>query len=329
MLSVLLIVLLSACGAGEPVNPGRSVEDALIVSVTGELRSANSYYFGPPATPDAWNHTIAFMAPDGAMVSQGRPVLRFDTQELTTKMRDKSNALNEKQKALEKARILAREQLAEIRLQVEEAKAMLDKSRLKADIPETLLASRDYQENQLLLRQAELNFALRKEELAKEETVQATELEILQREVSVLQVELDQLEASVDAMTIRAPIDGVVIHAVDRRGNKLSVGDNVWRGRRVMEFPDLSRLEAHLEVPERESALIRIGQQVRFTMDAAPDQQFTGEIVELASVVHTRSTNQPEKVFDATVLLKNPDTKLMRPGMSINAQVLVAEGAES
>ncbi|NIP17399.1 MAG: HlyD family efflux transporter periplasmic adaptor subunit [Xanthomonadales bacterium] len=326
-IAILVIVLLAACETRETGNSDSWSQGRELVTVTGELRSAKSLYFGPPNISDIWNHTISFMAPDGAMVREGRPILRFDPQQLETKLRDKNNALNEKQKALEKSEIVAREQLAELKLQIEEAKAALDKAILKADIPETLLASRDYQENQLLLRQAELNFELRKIELEKEEKIQATEIEILQREVGILQLESDQLRESIKAMTIRAPNEGVVIHAVDRHGNKQSVGDSVWRGRRVLEFPDLRLLEAHLEIPERESARIKVGQKVRFSMDAAPDQQFFGEIVELASVIHTRSRNQPEKIFDATVALADLDTKLMRPGMSINAEIMLDAGS--
>lgn len=320
-----VVLALAACGADAPTPGGDSSAGGGVVKVTGELQSANSYFFGPPAIPDMWNYTIAFMAPDGAAVGEGRPVLRFDTQELLTKLRDKNNALNEKQKELEKARILAREQLAELRLRVEEAKAALDKARLKADIPENLLAAREYRENQLLLDAAELEYALRKEELAREEVVQATEVKILEREVGVLQVEADLLGASIDSMTIKAPGEGVVIHVRDRRNNKMAVGDNVWGGRRVIEFPDLSKLEAHIEIPERESARVSRGQRVRFTLDAAPEREFFGEIVELASVIHTRSINQPDKVFDAKVVLFEPDVELMRPGMSINAEILVGE----
>ena len=79
---------------------------------------------------------------------------------------------------------------------------------------------------------------------------------------------------------------------------------------------------------DEEAARVRVGQQVRFTLDAAPDKVFLGEITELASVIHTRSINQPDKVFDATVRLLNPDTELMRPGMNINAEVLLDRGQE-
>ena len=320
---------LAACdGDGiEQRTVAQSVEPEA-VSVTGELQSAESAYFGPPGIPDIWNYTIAFMAPDGLPIEAGRPVLRFDTQELMTKLRDKRNALNEKKKELERTRIVARELIADLSLQVQEAEADLDKARLKADIPANLLAAREYRENQLQLERAELVLQLRRAELDNERAVQATEVEILEREVVVLEGDVKRYQSSIDSMTITAPRPGVVIHVRDRRNNKMAVGDNVWGGRRVIEFPDLEQLEAHIEIPERESARIRIGQQVRFTMDAAPDRVFLGEITELASVIHTRSLNQPDKVFDATVRLLNPDTELMRPGMNINAEVLLTPTPE-
>jgi HlyD family secretion protein len=319
-----LCLLLAGCDAQQLLSGddagGPGVE---MVKVTGELVSANSRYFGPPAIPDMWNYTISYMATDGAYVQPGTPILRFDAQELMTKARDKSNALNEKEKELEKQAIIGKEQIAELKLRVEEARAALDKAALKADIPVELLASKDYKENQLLLEYAKVTLALREEELIKEQRIQQTEIKILEREIAVLRAEAAQLQGSISSMTIQAPDEGVVIHATDRRNNKHSVGDSVWMGRRVVEFPDLRQLEVHLEVPERESARIAAGLVVRFRLDAAPDKSFEGTITELASVVHTRSINQPAKVFDATVTLNDPDPELMRPGMSVNAEILL------
>ena len=169
---------------------------------------------------------------------------------------------------------------------------------------------------------------MRQSEVEKEALVLTTESKILEREIVVLQAEIDELRGSIDAMTIVAPTDGVVIHSLDRHGNKLAVGDNVWGGRRVVEFPDLSRLELSLEIPERDSARVAIGLPVTFTMDAVPDRIFHGNITELASVVHTKSINQPAKVFDATVALLDPDPELMRPGMSVNAEIHISPAFE-
>jgi HlyD family secretion protein len=264
------------------------------------------------------------MAPDGSAVKKGMPLLKFDAQELATKMRGKNNLLNEKQKELKKQHIVSRDQLAEVKLALEEAKALRDKAALKADIPESLLASREYRENQLILQQAELNLELREKELEKEGRIQAIEEEVLEREINVLESEIGRLQLSIDSMTITAPGDGVAIHATGRRNSKPSVGDNVHRGHRVIEFPDLTQLEVYLEIPERESARVAVGQPVRFNLDAAPDRLFTGQIVELASVIHSKSVNQPARVFDATVSVQNPDPELMRPGMSVSAEIKVA-----
>lgn len=321
---LITLVLIASCSSESEQTTPIHVADLDVVRVTGEIESANSAYFGPPPVPDIWQFTISYMAPEGRLVKPGMPILKFDAQELLTKYRDKSNALNEKKKQLVKQKIVAREVVAELKLKQHEAAADLDKARLKADIPIELLASRDYQENHLNLKQAELIRALRDQELEKEQYVQDTEIKILKREIVVLEGEVDQFQSSIEAMTIKASSPGVVIYTVDRRNNKHEVGDNVWMGRRVMELPDLSKLQVHLEVPERDSARIAVGQTVKFVLDAAPEHQFYGEIIELASVIHTKSSKQPARVFDATVSMNNPDRSVMRPGMSVSAEIRLA-----
>lgn len=320
-------VLIIGCSPEQGKNTTNNIAVRDVVRVTGEIESANSAFFGPPTVPNIWQYTISFMAPEGRIVKVGMPILKFDPQELITKLRDKSNALNEKQKQLEKQEIVAREIIAELKLKRQEAIANLDKAKLKADIPIELLASRDYREFKLILKQAELTRSLSDLDLEKEQRVQDTEIDILKREIAVLEGEVAQFRNSIESMTIKAASPGVVIYTVNHRNNKHEVGDNVWMGRRVMELPDLSQLQVHLEVPERESARIAVGQTVKFVVDAAPDQQFFGEITELASVIHTKSPNQPAKVFDATVSMRNPDSSIMRPGMSVSAEIRLGSWA--
>ena len=249
-------------------------------------------------------------------------MLRFDTQDINRKILTRRNSLNEKEKELQKRNIMTREQLAEGRLLVEEARADVSKAALKADIPDTLLANRQYRENQMLLNQARLTQALREAEVREEAVIQATEARILERQIVILQADIKEMQRGVDAMTFRTPTDGVLIHSLGFDGNKMVAGDNIYVGQRVMEIADLGQLELHIEVPERYSARVAIGQPVNFTLDAAPNKTFHGKITELASVVHANSMNQPP-VLDATVALIDADTQLMRPGMSINAEIRV------
>ena len=325
---LIAISLINGCSSDTDQNITTNPVARDIIRVTGEIESASSAFFGPPSVPSIGQYTISFMAPEGRVVKAGAPILKFDPQVLMTQLMDKSNALNEKQKQLEKQEILAQEVIAEVKLKFQEAIAGLDKAKLKADIPVELLASRDYKENKLLLKQAEFTLDLRQQELEMEQRVQDTEISILKREIVVLKSEVTQYQGSIESMTIKAAGPGVVIYTVNHRNDKHEVGDNVWRGRRVMELPDLSQLQVHLEVPERESARIAVGQTVKFVVEAAPDQQFYGEIIELASVIHTKSRNQPARVFDATVSMKDPDSSLMRPGMSVSAEIRLDSGVE-
>jgi len=318
---VIFIAGISACTQEDVTRTVGTVYTSGTMRVTGEVHSANSRKFGRPSIPNIWQYTIAFMVDDGSRVLAGQEVLRFDTQELQTQVLVKSNELNEKAKELQKQNIVTREKLAELRLLVQEARAEMHKAALKADIPEELLARRDYRENQLLLKQARLTLALREAEVEREEVVLQTESEILQREITVLKAEIKELRGSIDAMSIKAPTDGVVIHSVDQHGNKMAVGDNVWGGQRVIEFPDLAKLELRLEIAERDSARVAVGQPVSFNLDAAPDHEYHGRITELASVVRTKSVNQPTRVFDATAALLDPNPELMRPGMSVTAEI--------
>ena len=328
-LLIIIPVLVGGCSGGQEETAAKGLPGSNVIRVTGEMESANSAYFGPPVVPNIWQHTISFMVPEGRRVRAGMPILKFDAQEVMTRLRDKSNALNEKKKQLQKQKIVAREAIAEGKLKKKEAVADLGKARLKADIPIELLASREYRENKLILKQAESQLALAKQMLVKEQRVQDTEIDILQREIVVLKSEIAQHRASIDSMTIKAPGPGVVIYTADHRNNKFEVGDNVWMGRRVMELPDLSQLQVHLEIPERESARIAVGQQVKFTLDASPESQFAGEIIELASVIHTKSRNQPARVVDAIVGTINPDQRMMRPGMSVSAEIQLQKAASS
>jgi len=292
------------------------------IKVTGEVRSANSVYLHPPSIPRVWVFTIVQMEADGTQVKEGQLVLRFDTQDINRKILTKRNSLNEKEKELQKRKIMTREQLAEGRLLVEEARADVGKAVLKADIPDTLLANREYRENQMLLNQARLTQALREAELREEAVIQATEARILAREINTLKADIEEMQEGVDAMTFRAPTDGVLIHSLDHGGNKKVVGDSSYVGQRVMEIADLRQLELHLEIPERDSARVAIGQPVSFTLDAAPNKVFHGKITAVASVVYTKSLNQPP-ILDATVALIDPDPQVMRPGMSVNAEIQV------
>jgi multidrug resistance efflux pump len=99
------------------------------------------------------------------------------------------------------------------------------------------------------------------------------------------------------------------------------VGDQVWGGARVIEVADMDNIIARLEIKENDLSRVQQGQTVTFRMDAYPDIEFNGVIKELSKVVRIKSQNQPSKILDAQVEISNSDKAIMRPNMSIKAEI--------
>ena len=79
--------------------------------------------------------------------------------------------------------------------------------------------------------------------------------------------------------TITAPISGVVASRSIKSGNFVQINSPIIR------IVDASRLEATLNVPEREIAKLKPGQAVGLAVDALPGKQFTGTVDRVAPVV--------------------------------------------
>jgi hypothetical protein len=78
--------------------------DDLVIGapVSGTLASVQALRIGPPQVQEVWDYKIAFMAPEGAQVRAGEPVLGFDTSELERELLDKVAERDSAQKELEK-----------------------------------------------------------------------------------------------------------------------------------------------------------------------------------------------------------------------------------
>lgn len=93
--------------------------------------------------------------------------------------------------------------------------------------------------------------------------------------------QLAQLELSYT--NIVAPIDGVIAARAVKPGNLIQLNSSLFR------IVDTSRLEAVLNVPERDLATMKEGLTVRMTADAMPGDVFEGVIDRVSPVVDAGS----------------------------------------
>jgi HlyD family secretion protein len=195
---------------------------------------------------------------------------------------------------------------------VKKAKAELDGARARLRQAEKDLARSERLKAGTAVSEAEHDKFVAAQEIAAADVVIA--------EASVLQAEAKLEEANIDLgyVTIKSPIDGVVI---DRRVN---VGQTVVTGLNAPSLfllaRDLSRLEIWAAVNEADIGMIRVGQPVDFTVDAYPNREFTGEVEEIRL---NASMTQNVVTYTVIVACENPDGKLL-PYMTANLKFEVA-----
>jgi multidrug efflux pump subunit AcrA (membrane-fusion protein) len=108
----------------------------------------------------------------------------------------------------------------------------------------------------------------------------------------------------------------------------MKVGDDVWQARKVLEIPDLTRMEAEGFVDEADAGRLAVGQRVRLRLDAHPETEFRGTVKEIANAVTRRDRGNPLKHVQLTIALAETDPQRMRPAMRFQGEVEVerAEG---
>jgi GAF domain-containing protein len=123
--------------------------------------------------------------------------------------------------------------------------------------------------------------------------------------------EADLYAGQVEALVLRAPLDGVVLTArpEERVGRQLELGSE------LLVLGRLDTLELEFAVAQKDLARVRPGQEVRLRVDALPQRTFRGRVASIGQVPTGDAS------FPVRALVPNPDG-LLRPGMAAHARVL-------
>ena len=88
---------------------------------------------------------------------------------------------------------------------------------------------------------------------------------------------------------------------------------------------DLTQMQVDTNVSESDIGTVTVGNPVIFTVEAYPDRQFTGTVVQLRQAPQSV---QNVITYDAVVAVPNPDLRLM-PGMTAAVRIVTAERADA
>ena len=323
---IVAVIIYSASGdekSAEVTTVSESGQFDVFVSTTGELQALNSTEIkAPEDLREARVHSVKIvdLVPEGTIVEAGDYVASLDRQEVTDRLQSMEDDI-EQQEASYRQTILDttmtlreyRNSIKDLEYGLEERQIVLDQSQYEP--PATIRqAEMNLDKAKRAYDQAVTNYSLRKEQNEAQITKADINLKRQYKRRTDLMNVLTQFE-------IYAPQPGMVIYKKEWGGAKKKVGSTIspWDPV-VATLPDLSTMISKTYVNEIDISKLETGQSVKVGVDAFPDQEYTGKVIEVANVGE-QLPNSDAKVFEVVVQLNETDTTL-RPAMTTVNEIL-------
>ncbi|MEX0964508.1 MAG: HlyD family efflux transporter periplasmic adaptor subunit [Pseudohongiellaceae bacterium] len=174
-------------------------------------------------------------------------------------------------------------------------------------------------------RQVKENIAERAQEAARYSSAE--------RKYNLERVKLADVNEQIGLTTIRAQRPGLVVYgSADQnsmrfRNNSqeaIQEGATVRERQSILTIPDMREMAVKVNIHESAVQRVSVGQTVRVSVDAFPDQQLTGVVSKVAVVADSANSfmNPDLKVYPTTIKI-NGEHDWLRPGMSSEVEILV------
>ncbi len=132
------------------------------------------------------------------------------------------------------------------------------------------------------MRKLEANYA-RSRQLAEQKLISANDIDQIKFDLENARAANRLANLELSYANVVAPISGVVAQRSIKPGNFVQINTPIFR------IVDISRLEATLNVPERELETLKAGLPVNLQVDALPGKTFKGTVDRVAPVVDSGS----------------------------------------
>ena len=261
--------------------------EALVVT-TGTLNPVKIVDVGSQVSGRIKNIYVDF----NSKVKQGQVIAELDQEFFLTRVKQNEANFQSAKASLEKTKV----NLENIKKQYERSLELFEKELISFETKEN-------SETQYYSAKAD---------------VQSAEAGIKQAES-----QLESGKVDLEYTVIKSPIDGIVIN------RNINVGQTVaasFQAPVLFQIADkLDKMQVECSVDEADIGKVQEGQKVRFTVDAFPDENFSGRVIQ---VRYSPVTVQNVVTYTTIVQVDNPELKL-RPGMTANASIVVGQASNA
>ena len=135
---------------------------------------------------------------------------------------------------------------------------------------------------------------------------------------------LAQAVTDLERTTIVSPIDGKAVQLNAHEGEVVVTGTMNNPASVIAVIADLSEILAVADVGETEVTGIRLGEKTKIKVDAIPEKEYEGHVVEIGSSAAIRQNGgSGMRYFKVKVSIGNPDDRL-RPGMTSQVSIITS-----
>ena len=301
----------AACGSGEStVSAESKPEPVAITTTTVEetgidrfLRVTGSLAADEQAevSAEATGRVVDTPVERGTRVTQGTILARISPAEASAQLEEaEANA------AQIAARLgLAPDQPFEVRRvpDVMNAKAGLDLAEAEFGRMKSLLDQKVVSQSEFDQRRTQVEAARQQYQIAENAAQQSY------RSLQAARARVALARKAVADTTVRAPFAGLVAERL------VSAGDYVSRGSRVATVVSIDPLRVELTVPEQSVALVRVGQHVKLTVDAYPNEVFDATVRFVSPTLRA-----DQRALTVEAVAPNPGGRL-KPGLFATASI--------
>lgn len=132
------------------------------------------------------------------------------------------------------------------------------------------------------------------------------------------QAAVDDAQVNLERCTIKAPIDGIVLDRQTEVGRVVAASLNAPTLFTLVT--DLKTMEISADVSEADIGSVAVGQDVTFTVDAYPNREFRGRVVQIRNLPKTA---QSVVVYATIIEVDNSELRL-KPGMTASVSIITA-----
>jgi HlyD family secretion protein len=318
--------------AGSGLSAASTVETAEVVrgdfvdllTLRGEVKAVRSVVIAAPS--GAGDLQIVQLAKNGTEVKKGEVVAQFDRTNGERQLAEKRSLLRQAQAEIERAQAQAR--LQEEGTLTEQMKGQYEVERAKLDVgTRDVISKLEGEKAVLKLSDAEQKVREVDAKLGATRAAGRAEVNALVQKRDKAQADVELEERRLAALTLRAPIDGLMTLGQNWRaggpfgGREWRSGDRAWSGAVLGELPELASPYVLAKIDEIDRGRLKPGMDATVIVEALPGVELPSKLTAFSTLAKPDYTSwPPPRMFDATVDLAKPDSRL-RPGMTGSIRV--------